>query len=96
MAQDSDTSEIRTVLQALREARKVDPGMSCASLEVFLSVALTPYTTSRPLQASLGVAQSSFSRCLGDLSLVKGGGEEGLDLVETYTDINDMRLGART
>lgn len=76
-----------TVLKITRALRQLDPNMSSPVIETFFMVAAYPEITSRELQDQLGIAQSSVSRYLTELSHIRG----GLDLVETYEDLANRR-----
>jgi DNA-binding MarR family transcriptional regulator len=79
------------VIATFEEFREIDPKFPIQRAVVFSYVAANPDCTLQEIEQALAIQQSTASMIVLALSNGAKPGEEGMDLVETYTGLEDRR-----
>ncbi len=76
----------------LTEMRELQANMTVQTMQVFMTIAGHDQIAATEIKKLTGIPQPSVSRALGDLGeFAHRRGEEGLKLVKTERDPNDLR-----
>lgn len=79
------------VLAVFEEFRDIDPKFPLQRAVVFAYVAARPECTLQEIEQALSIQQSTASMIVLALSSGAKPGEEGMELLETYTGLEDRR-----